>query len=99
MSWYARVGINALLVHLILDPENDEKKKLPASSPFSWHVFAMDPAIAVFPVPAGPVTHSIFLGWASLVPWVIQLRISSWTATLVSGWQAGGSQACRSAEL
>jgi hypothetical protein len=45
-----------------MDADQDAKKKDAGSNPWALHRSASDPIIAVFPVPAGPVTHLIFLG-------------------------------------
>ena len=55
------VVTKAVLVLHPLDPV-DEKKKEATGIPFSLHRAVIDPMTAVLPVPAGPVTHLIFLG-------------------------------------
>lgn len=70
------VVITRLFEDLSLEPEKDEKKKVAASRPFSLHSSAIEPAIAVFPVPAGPDIHSTFFGRSSCSPSTIQLMIS-----------------------
>jgi hypothetical protein len=70
------------LERLFADFETDEKKKLPASKPRSWEMSAIEPAIAVFPVPFAPFKSTILFGSSSLH---IHAKISRWRAILVCG--------------
>ena len=65
------------LEYLFSDPEKDEKKNEAAKVPSFLHISATLPAMAVFPVPAGPLSHMILLGALPPPPCLIQPTISS----------------------
>ena len=96
-SWCAIVVTKADFLRLPTEADQDAKKKVAPKTPSAEHRSATDPITAVFPEPAGPVTHFIFLGCSNVSsPLMIQSYRSSWTATRVLGWHFGASQ--RSAE-
>ncbi|KAJ2924816.1 hypothetical protein H1R20_g12290, partial [Candolleomyces eurysporus] len=56
------VVTRAVLLRLDLEADQDAKKKVAPRIPSAAQHLASDPIMAVFPLPAGPVTHFIFTG-------------------------------------
>jgi hypothetical protein len=66
-SWLAMVVTKAVFRRRPIDADQEAKKKVAPKTPFAAHRPASDPIMAVFPQPAGPVTHLIFF-WHSSAP-------------------------------